>query len=41
MAGLRLLLEPHAEHVTVLEESQERTDDPEGMRADSTQTPGD
>jgi hypothetical protein len=32
--------DPHAQAEAILEESDERTEDPEGTRADSTQTPG-
>jgi hypothetical protein len=31
--------DPHAQAEQILEESEERTDDPEGTRAESTQTP--
>ncbi len=31
--------DPHAQAEQILEESAERTDDPEGTRAESTQTP--
>lgn len=31
--------DPHAQAAEILEESDERTDDPEGTRAESTQTP--
>ena len=31
--------DPHAQAEAILEESDERTEDPEGTRADSTQTP--
>lgn len=31
--------DPHAQAEAILEESDERTDDPEGTRAESTQTP--
>lgn len=33
--------DPQSQARAILEESQERTDDPDGTRADSTQTPGD
>jgi hypothetical protein len=33
--------DPHAQAEQILEESQERTDDPEGTRAESVQTPDD
>ncbi len=32
--------DPEAQARAILEESQERTDDPEGTRRDSPQTPG-
>ena len=32
--------DPQAQAEAILEESDERTDDPEGTRAESTQTPG-
>jgi hypothetical protein len=32
--------DPEAQAAAILEESDERTDDPEGTRAESTQTPG-
>ena len=32
--------DPDAQAEAILAESDERTDDPEGTRADSTQTPG-
>jgi hypothetical protein len=32
--------DPEAPAAEILEESDERTDDPEGTRAESTQTPG-
>jgi hypothetical protein len=32
--------DPEAQAEAILAESDERTDDPEGTRADSTQTPG-
>ena len=32
--------DPEAQAEAILEESQERTDDPEGTRRDSPQTPG-
>jgi len=32
--------DPEAQAAAILEESDERTDDPSGTRADSTQTPG-
>ncbi len=32
--------DPQAQAEAILEESQERTDDPEGTRRDSAQTPG-
>jgi hypothetical protein len=32
--------DPEAQAAEILEESDERTDDPEGTRAESTQTPG-
>ena len=31
--------DPHSQAEEILEESQERTDDPDGTRAGSTQTP--
>jgi hypothetical protein len=31
--------DPHAQAEAILEESDERTDDPEGTQAESTQTP--
>jgi hypothetical protein len=31
--------DPHAQAEAILEESDERTEDPEGTRAESTQTP--
>lgn len=31
--------DPHAQAEQILEESAERTDDPDGTRAESTQTP--
>lgn len=33
--------DPHAQAEAILEESDERTDDPEGTRRESTQTPDD
>ena len=33
--------DPEEQAEAILEESDERTDDPEGTRRDSTQTPGD
>jgi len=32
--------DPEAQAAAILEESDERTDDPSGTRAESTQTPG-
>lgn len=32
--------DPHAQAEAILEESDERTEDPEGTQAGSTQTPG-
>ena len=32
--------DPEAQAAQILEESDERTEDPEGTRAESTQTPG-
>ena len=32
--------DPHAQAEAILEESDERTEDPEGTQAESTQTPG-
>jgi hypothetical protein len=32
--------DPEAQAAAILEESDQRTDDPEGTRAESTQTPG-
>jgi hypothetical protein len=33
--------DPHAQAAAILQESDERTDDPEGTRRESTQTPDD